>query len=134
MTNRTVYIASAVRTPIGSFGGSLKDLSATQLGAIAIKAAVEKAGLKPEQVQEVLMGCVLQANLGQAPARQASMLAGLPENVVATTVNKVCASGMKAIAQAAQSIMLGDVDIIVAGGMESMTLSLIHISEPTRQA
>src|SRR6478609_9344046 len=121
MTNRTVYIASAVRTPIGSFGGSLKDLSATQLGAIAIKAAVEKAGLKPEQVQEVLMGCVLQANLGQAPARQASMLAGLPENVVAATVNKVCASGMKAIAQAAQSIMLGDADIIVAGGMESMS-------------
>jgi len=121
MTNRTVYIASAVRTPIGSFGGSLKDLSATQLGAIAIKAAVEKAGLKPEQVQEILMGCVLQANLGQAPARQASMLAGLPENVVATTVNKVCASGMKAIAQAAQSILLGDADIIVAGGMESMT-------------
>jgi len=121
MTHRTVYIASAVRTPIGSFGGSLKDLSATQLGAIAIKAAVEKAGLKPEQVQEILMGCVLQANLGQAPARQASMLAGLPENVVATTVNKVCASGMKAIAQAAQSILLGDADIIVAGGMESMT-------------
>jgi acetyl-CoA C-acetyltransferase len=121
MNNRTVYIASAVRTPIGSFGGSLKDLSATQLGAIAIKAAVEKAGLKPEQVQEVLMGCVLQANLGQAPARQASMLAGLPENVVAATVNKVCASGMKAIAQAAQSIMLGDADIMVAGGMESMT-------------
>jgi len=121
MTNRTVYIASAVRTPIGSFGGSLKDLSATQLGAIAIKAAVEKAGLRPEQVQEILMGCVLQANLGQAPARQASMLAGLPENVVATTVNKVCASGMKAIAQAAQSILLGDADIIVAGGMESMT-------------
>jgi len=121
MTHRTVYIASAVRTPIGSFGGSLKDLSATQLGAIAIKAAVEKAGLKPEQVQEILMGCVLQANLGQAPARQASMLAGLPENVVATTINKVCASGMKAIAQAAQSILLGDADIIVAGGMESMT-------------
>ncbi len=121
MNNRTVYIASAVRTPIGSFGGGLKDFSATQLGAVAIKAAVEKAGLKPEQVQEVLMGCVLQANLGQAPARQASMFAGLPENVVATTVNKVCASGMKAIVQAAQSIMLGDVDIIVAGGMESMT-------------
>lgn len=121
MNNRTVYIASAVRTPIGSFGGSLKDLSATQLGAIAIKAAVEKAGLKPEQIQEVLMGCVLQANLGQAPARQASMLAGLPNNVVATTVNKVCASGMKAIVQAAQSILLGDADIIVAGGMESMT-------------
>ena len=121
MSNKTVYIISAVRTPVGSFGGALKDFSATQLGAIAIKAAVEKAGLKPEQVQEVLMGCVLQANLGQAPARQASMLAGLPENVICTTINKVCASGMKAIAIAAQSIMLGDADIIVAGGMESMS-------------
>ncbi|MEO8711955.1 MAG: beta-ketoacyl synthase N-terminal-like domain-containing protein, partial [Parafilimonas sp.] len=121
MDKRTVYIVSAVRTPIGSFGGSLKDISATQLGATAIKAAVEKAGLKPEQIQEVLMGCVLQANLGQAPARQASMLAGLPNNVVATTINKVCASGMKAISQGAQSIMLGDADIIVAGGMESMS-------------
>ncbi len=121
MDKRTVYIVSAVRTPIGSFGGALKDISATQLGAIAIKAAVERAGLKPQQVQEVLMGCVLQANLGQAPARQASMLAGLPDNVVCTTVNKVCASGMKAIIQGAQSIMLGDVDIIVAGGMESMS-------------
>lgn len=121
MNNRTVYIVSAVRTPMGSFGGVLKDLSATQLGAVAISAAVEKAGLKPEQVQEVIMGCVLQANLGQAPARQASKFAGLPDNVVATTVNKVCASGMKAIAQAAQSILLGDADIIVAGGMESMS-------------
>ncbi len=121
MDKRMVYIVSAVRTPIGSFGGALKDLSATQLGATAIKAAVAKAGLKREQVQEVLMGCVLQANLGQAPARQASMMAGLPANVICTTVNKVCASGMKAIAQAAQSIMLGDADIIVAGGMESMS-------------
>ena len=121
MNNKTVYIVSAVRTPIGSFGGTLKDFSATQLGAIAIKAAVEKAGIKAADVQEVLMGCVLQANLGQAPARQASMFAGLPENVVATTVNKVCASGMKAIAQAAQTIMLGDADIVVAGGMESMS-------------
>ena len=121
MNNRTVYIASAVRTPIGSFGGSLKDFSAIQLGAVAIKAAVEKAGLKPAQIQEVLMGCVLQANLGQAPARQASMLAGLPDNVIATTINKVCASGMKAISIAAQHIMLGDADIIVAGGMESMS-------------
>lgn len=121
MNNRTVYIVSAVRTPIGSFGGALKDFSATQLGAAAIKAAVEKAGIQPFDVQEVLMGCVLQANLGQAPARQASMFAGLPSNVVATTVNKVCASGMKAITQAAQSIMLGDADIIVAGGMESMS-------------
>src|SRR6478735_5128141 len=116
-----VYIISAVRTPIGSFGGSLKDFSATQLGAIAIKAAVERAGIQPQQVQEVLMGCVLQGNLGQAPARQASMLAGLPDNVIATTINKVCASGMKAIATAAQSIALGDADVIVAGGMESMS-------------
>lgn len=121
MDKRIVYIVSAVRTPIGSFGGSLKDFSATQLGAVAIKAAVKNAGLQPEQIQEVLMGCVLQANLGQAPARQASMLAGLPDNVISTTVNKVCASGMKAITQAAQSIMLGDADIIVAGGMESMS-------------
>jgi len=119
--NREVYIVSAVRTPIGSFGGNLKDFSATQLGALAIKAAVERAGIHPQMVQEVLMGCVLQANLGQAPARQASMLAGLPENVIATTINKVCASGMKAIAIAAQSIALGNADVIVAGGMESMS-------------
>lgn len=99
----------------------MKDFSAPQLGAIAIKAAVEKAGIVPAQVQEVLMGCVLQANLGQAPARQAARLAGLPDSVVCTTVNKVCASGMKAIAQGAQSILLGDADIVVAGGMESMS-------------
>ncbi len=121
MNNKTVYIVSAVRTPIGSFGGLLKDISATRLGAIAIKAAVKKAGLLPEQVQEVLMGCVLQANLGQAPARQAALFAGLPDSVICTTVNKVCASGMKAIAQGAQSILLGDADIIVAGGMENMS-------------
>jgi acetyl-CoA C-acetyltransferase len=121
MGNRTVYIVSAVRTPIGSFGGSLKDLTAPQLGAVAIKAAVERAGIQPSDVQEVLMGCVIQANTGQAPARQASKFAGLPDAVIATTVNKVCASGMKAIAQAAQSILLGDADIIVAGGMESMS-------------
>ncbi len=121
MDKRTVYIVSAVRTPIGSFGGSLKDFTAPQLGAIAIKAAVEKAGLLTSNIQEVLMGCVIQANTGQAPARQASKFAGLPDSVIATTVNKVCASGMKAIAQAAQSILLGDADIIVAGGMESMS-------------
>ena len=121
MQNRTVYIVSAVRTPIGSFGGSLKDFSASQLGGIVIKAAVERAGIQPADVQEVLMGAVLQANIGQAPARQASKFAGLPDSVIATTVNKVCASGMKAIAQAAQSILLGDADIIVAGGMESMS-------------
>ncbi|HMK27385.1 MAG TPA: acetyl-CoA C-acyltransferase [Chitinophagaceae bacterium] len=118
---KEVYIISAVRTPIGSFGGSLKDLSATQLGAIAIKGALQKAGVKPEQIQDVLMGCVLQANLGQAPARQAAKFAGLPNEVNCTTINKVCASGMKAIAQAAQSILLGDADIVVAGGMESMS-------------
>ena len=118
---KEVVIISAVRTPMGSFGGSLKDISATKLGAIAIKGAIAKAGIKPEQVQDVLMGCVLQANLGQAPARQAAKFAGLPNEVNCTTVNKVCASGMKAIAQAAQSIILGDADIVVAGGMENMS-------------
>lgn len=121
MSARTVYIVSAVRTPMGSFGGSLKDLSATQLGSIAIKAAVAKAGIQPSDVQEVIMGNVLQANLGQAPARQAAKFAGLPNSVICTTVNKVCASGMKAIAQAAQSILLADADVVVAGGMESMS-------------
>ncbi|RYY49392.1 MAG: acetyl-CoA C-acyltransferase [Chitinophagaceae bacterium] len=118
---KEVYILSAVRTPIGSFGGSLKGFTATQLGAIAIKAALEKANVKPELVNDVLMGCVIQANLGQAPARQAAKFAGLPNEVNCTTVNKVCASGMKAISQAAQSIMLGDADIVIAGGMESMS-------------
>ncbi|MFT3823125.1 MAG: thiolase family protein [Chitinophagaceae bacterium] len=121
MNKREVVIVSAVRTPIGSFGGALKDFSATHLGAVAIKGAVEKAGIEPAQVQDVLMGCVLQANLGQAPARQAAKFAGLPDSVNCTTVNKVCASGMKAISQAAQSIALGDADIVVAGGMESMS-------------
>jgi acetyl-CoA C-acetyltransferase len=118
---KEVYIISAVRTPMGSFGGSLKNISATQLGAIAVKGAIAKAGIKPEQVQDVLMGCVLQANLGQAPARQAAKFASLPNEVNCTTVNKVCASGMKAISLAAQSIALGDTDIVVAGGMESMS-------------
>jgi acetyl-CoA C-acetyltransferase len=118
---KEVYIVSAVRTPIGSFGGVLKDISATKLGAVAIRAAIEKAGISPNEVNEVLMGCVIQANLGQAPARQAAKYAGLPDNVVCTTVNKVCASGMKAIAQGAQSILLGDADVVVAGGMESMS-------------
>src|SRR6202000_2811174 len=119
--NREVVIVAAVRTPIGSFGGALKDLPATRLGAVAIEGALKKAGVQPGQVQEVLMGCVLQANLGQAPARQAAKGAGLPDEVVCTTVNKVCASGMKAVVQAAQSILLGDIEIAVAGGMESMS-------------
>ncbi len=118
---KEVYIISAVRTPMGSFGGSLKGFSATQLGAFAIKGAIDKAGIKPEMVNDVLMGSVIQANLGQAPARQAAKFAGLPNEVNCTTVNKVCASGMKAIAQAAQSILLGDADIVIAGGMESMS-------------
>jgi acetyl-CoA C-acetyltransferase len=121
MSHKEVYIISAVRTAIGSFGGSLKDISATKLGAIAIKGAVDKAGIKPIDVQDVLMGCVLQANLGQAPARQASKFADLPNSVNCTTINKVCASGMKAIMQGAQSIMLGDAEVVVAGGMESMS-------------
>lgn len=118
---KEVYIVSAVRTPMGSWGGSLKSFSATQLGSIAIKGALERAGVDAAAVNEVLMGCVLQANLGQAPARQAARFAGVPDNVPCTTVNKVCASGMKAIMQGAQSIMLGDNDIVVAGGMESMS-------------
>ena len=118
---REVYIISAVRTPIGSFGGSLKGFTATQLGGFAIKGALERAVLKPELVDDVLMGAVIQANLGQAPARQASKFAGLPDEVNCTTINKVCASGMKAISQGAQSIMLGDADIVIAGGMESMS-------------
>ena len=118
---KEVYIVSAVRTPVGSWGGSLKDFSATKLGAIAIKGALERAGVKPTDVDDVLMGCVMQANLGQAPARQAAKFAGLPDSVCCTTVNKVCASGMKAIMQGAQSIMLGDAEVVVAGGMESMS-------------
>ncbi len=118
---KEVVIISAVRTPIGSFGGSLKSLTATQLGAAAIQGAISKAGINPAQVNDVLMGCVIQANLGQAPARQAAKFAGLPNEVNCTTVNKVCASGMKAIAQSAQSIALGDADIVIAGGMESMS-------------
>jgi len=121
MKKTVVYIVSAVRTPIGSFGGSLKDISATKLGATAIQAAVERAGINGADVDEVIMGCVLQANLGQAPARQAAKFAGLPDSVICTTVNKVCASGMKAIAQGAQAIMLGDASVVVAGGMENMS-------------
>ncbi|EDM34445.1 acetyl-CoA acetyltransferase [Pedobacter sp. BAL39] len=115
-----VVIVSAVRTPIGSFGGSLSGFSAAQLGGYSIKAAVDRAGIKPEEVQEVYMGNVLSANLGQAPATQAAKLAGLPD-LPATTVNKVCASGTKAIMLAAQSIALGHQEIVIAGGMESMS-------------
>lgn len=118
---KDAYIVSAVRTPIGSFGGILSSFSATQLGSFAIKGVLEKVSLQPNQVQEVFMGNVISANLGQAPARQAAMFAGLPPETVCTTINKVCASGTKAVMFAAQSIMLGINDIAVAGGMESMT-------------
>ena len=116
-----VYIVSAARTPIGSFGGKLAGFSATQLGSFAIKGALEKAGLDAKHVQEVFMGNVISAGLGQAPARQTAIGAGLGDNVPCTTINKVCASGMKAAMFAAQSIMIGAQDVIVAGGMESMS-------------
>ncbi|MCG8330699.1 MAG: acetyl-CoA C-acyltransferase [Chitinophagales bacterium] len=116
-----VYILSAVRTPIGSFGGVFSNVSAIQLGATAIKGAVEKAGIESSMVEEVLMGNVCSANLGQAPARQAAIYAGLNNTIPASTINKVCSSGAKSVMFAAQSIMLGHADIIVAGGMESMS-------------
>lgn len=118
---KEVFIISVARTPIGSFNGALSAVPATQLGATVIKAALERAKVSPDQVQEVYMGNVISANIGQAPANQASLYAGLPNTVPCTTVNKVCASGMKAIMLGAQSILLGDNDIVVAGGMESMS-------------
>ncbi len=118
---KEVVIVSAVRTPIGSFNGSLSSVSAPRLGAAAIKGAVDRIGIDPKVIDEVFMGCVLQAGLGQAPARQAAIFAGLHESTPATTVNKVCASGMKAIAMGAQAIALGDADVVVAGGMENMS-------------
>ena len=116
-----VFIVSAVRTPIGSFGGALASISATKLGSIAIRGTLDKSGVEASLVDEVLMGNVVSANLGQAPARQAAVGAGIGYNVPCTTVNKVCASGMKAVMLGAQSIMLGHADVIVAGGMESMS-------------
>lgn len=118
---KEVYIVSAMRTAMGSFGGSLASVPATKLGATAIRAALEKVKLDPKEVTEVYMGNVLQANLGQAPARQAAKFAGLPDSVHCTTINKVCASGMKAVMLGTQSILLGDNDVVVAGGMENMS-------------
>lgn len=120
--NKEVYIVSAVRTPMGSFGGALSTVPATKLGAVAIKGAIDKAGIGAEVVEEVFMGNVLQANLGQAPARQAAIFAGISDNVPCTTVNKVCASGMKALSLATQSILCGDNDVVIAGGMENMSM------------
>lgn len=121
MLQQDIVIVSAVRTPIGNFNGSLKDVSATKLGALVIKSAIEKAGINPDQVNEVIMGNVLQAGLGQNPARQASILAEIPQEVPALTINKVCGSGLKAVHLAMQSILAGDADIVVAGGMENMS-------------
>lgn len=120
---REVVIASAARTPIGSFQGSLSTVSSPKLGAVAIKAAVERAGIDPASVDEVLMGCVLQGGLGQAPARQATIFSGLPNSVGATTVHKVCGSGLKTVILASQIIRAGDADIMVAGGMENMSMT-----------
>lgn len=131
---KEVVIVSAVRTPIGSFMGALSTVPAPKLGAAAIKGALEKINLDPAQVEEVLMGNVVQAGTGQAPARQAAIYAGIPDTVPCTTVNKVCASGMKTVMQAAQSIALGDASIIVAGGMENMSLipHYVHLRTATK--
>ncbi|MEM8929004.1 MAG: acetyl-CoA C-acyltransferase [Bacteroidota bacterium] len=131
---KQVVIVAAVRTPIGSFMGGLSSIPAPKLGAIAIEGALAKIGLSPNQVDEVLMGNVVQAGTGQAPARQAAIYAGIPDSVPCTTVNKVCASGMKAIMQAAQSIALGDTEIVVAGGMENMSQipHYVHLRSGTK--
>ena len=120
-TTREAVIISAVRTPVGKLLGALKTFKATDLGAIVVREAVRRAGVKPEYVDEVIMGCVIQAGLGQNPARQAALRGGLPDTVSAVTVNKVCGSGLKAVMMAAQGVQLGDTDIVVAGGMESMS-------------
>src|SRR5436189_242782 len=118
---KQAVIVSAVRTPVGKFLGALKSFKATELGAIVVREAVKRAGVKPEDVDEVIMGCVIQAGLGQNPARQAALHGGLPNTVSAVTVNKVCGSGLKAIMMAAQGVALGDTEVVVAGGMESMS-------------
>src|SRR3989440_11442226 len=118
---KQAVIISAVRTPVGKFLGALKSFKATDLGAIVVREAVKRAGCKPEDIDEVIMGCVIQAGLGQNPARQAALIGGLPPTVSAVTVNKVCGSGLKAVMMAAQSVQLGDTEIVVAGGMESMS-------------
>lgn len=119
--SKRVFIAAAQRTAIGSFGGALATLSAPELGAHAVRGVMKQSGISAEEIDELFMGCVLQANVGQAPARQVSKLAGLPDSVTATTVNKVCASGMKAVSLAVQAILLGDAEVVLAGGMESMS-------------
>ncbi|KAL1918727.1 uncharacterized protein VTP21DRAFT_2749 [Calcarisporiella thermophila] len=127
LSSNEVVIVSAARTPVGAFNGSLKSLSATQLGAIAARGAIERAGLKPEQIEEAYMGNVIQANLGQSPARQVVLGAGCPESTEATTINKVCASGMKSIILATQNLQLGIRSVMLAGGMESMSNAPFYV-------
>ncbi|MFZ1750626.1 MAG: beta-ketoacyl synthase N-terminal-like domain-containing protein, partial [Saprospiraceae bacterium] len=126
---KEVFIVSVARTPIGSFGGSIASIAATDLGSVAVKGALSKTSLEPGQIQEIFMGQVVQANAGQAPARQVALLAGLPDATPATTVNKVCASGMKSIMFGAQSIQLGQNEIVVAGGMENMSSIPYYLSK-----
>jgi acetyl-CoA C-acetyltransferase len=121
MRGRETVIVAAARTPIGKFQGALKTLTAPQLGALAVRAVLERSGISPARVDEVLMGCVLQAGLGQNPARQAALEAGLPPSVSAMTVNMVCGSGLKSVMLASQAIQLGDHEVVLAGGMESMS-------------
>src|SRR6266850_4336226 len=121
MSTGEVVILSGCRTPIGSFGGAFKDVSAVELGAIAVRESVRRAGVRSDQVDEVILGCILQAGLGMNPARQAAIKAGLPDSVPATTVNKVCGSGLQSAMMAAQAIKAGDAEIVVAGGTENMS-------------
>lgn len=132
MSQTEVVIVSAVRTALGNFNGSLKSVSAPVLGATVIKGALEQAGLKPEQVDEVILGNVLQAGLGQNPARQAAIGAGIPESVSSMTINKVCGSGLKAVHLATQAILAGDAEIVVAGGMENMSQAPYLIKMPVK--
>ncbi|WP_284071423.1 beta-ketoacyl synthase N-terminal-like domain-containing protein, partial [Clostridiisalibacter paucivorans] len=120
---REVVIASAVRTPLGTYGGAFKNVDAVKLGAVAVKAAIERAGIKPEMIEEVLFGNVLQAGIGQNTARQVTIAAGLPEETPAITINKVCGSGLRTVSMAAQFIALGDADVILAGGTENMSMA-----------
>src|SRR3989442_7862225 len=121
MSMGEIVILSGCRTPIGSFGGTFKDVSAVELGTVAVREAVRRAGVRPDQVDEVILGCILQAGVGMNPARQCAIKAGLPESVPAHTVNKVCGSGLKAVMLAAQALRCGDAEVVVAGGAESMS-------------
>src|SRR5688572_31432230 len=121
MSATDVVIVSGCRTPVGTFGGALKDVTAVELATVAVREAVRRAGVRPDQVDEVILGCILQAGLGMNPARQASIRAGIPESVPAHTVNKVCGSGLKAVMLAAQAVKCADAEVVVAGGAESMS-------------